>query len=482
MNIFHNKTSIVIIIVALFYVYAVNVSSATTEAEDACLKFVDGHWFTAENAHTSGMECYMADNSFRANGAIIRTGMILDFWAYFAANPPTFDDLKKDLGKDIIDNPNLSNLKVGDEQNSGYISWQSLKEVTLGDYSIVYQYGSYGNDIRETVYYFIVNSCTVKLSVSGIPESNKGIDKLNYYDYVAEIALQKAKEVTDKLKNEPLCQIGYRSSEIISPSPAEDAPEVEALIGKRPLDDDLQLSSSDKILPVAKIAKLDGHVEFQLLDGTRVSIKKDDTLSSEGILQTQDGSMAEVHFLNSVISVGPLTQLNIKELNLDPKSYQTEFDLDAGGVRFKTQEGDFETDMKVMTQNTTASSTGADFSVSYDKNTGLTMYEVYNGNLLAISSLTGKQKIISSRYNQPIKRLEVAKNGQMTEQVAIPKDEWQVQQTEQPQTSENRNSKSVLVLLLVIGVVVFVLYKKGKLQPISKKVLALIRGNNSKSF
>ncbi|MDO8474056.1 MAG: hypothetical protein Q7S62_00675 [bacterium] len=161
--------------------------------------------------------------------------------------------------------------------------------------------------------------------------------------------------------------------------------------------------------------------------------------------------------------------------------------VDSEGVEYtpymRFLEGTFETDMMVSPPNSTASPAGTDFAVSYDKKSGLAIYEIYDGLLLITSTLTGERKTISSYYGAPIKRIEVSKDGQMTEQVAIPKDEWRARKAEvvsQAKPQENRGGGLFWIsLVLVFGGGAFILHKKGKLQPIIQKVLALIRRNKS---
>jgi len=154
-------------------------------------------------------------------------------------------------------------------------------------------------------------------------------------------------------------------------------------------------------------------------------------------------------------------------------------------VKFKVQQGDFRTDMQVTTPNSTASPTGTHLRAAYDKNTGVTVYEIYDGSLL-VTNKAGETKIISSSYGKPIERIEVAKDGAMTEQIAIPKDEWQARRTEsvpQAQSKESRGNGVLWILFtLTLGGGVFALYKTGKLKLIIQKVLALVRRDKSKSL
>ncbi|MBI3290940.1 hypothetical protein HYZ76_01505, partial [Candidatus Falkowbacteria bacterium] len=83
---------------------------------------------------------------------------------------------------------------------------------------------------------------------------------------------------------------------------------------------------------------------------------------------------------------------------------------------------------------------------------------------------------------QPIKRLEVAQGGVMTEQIAIPKDEWRERQASQTEQQEQSQSSSLVLILIIalLGGGVFILHKTGKLQPMLQNILALIRRDKSK--
>ncbi|OGZ08154.1 MAG: hypothetical protein A3C13_00150 [Candidatus Lloydbacteria bacterium RIFCSPHIGHO2_02_FULL_50_11] len=130
--------------------------------------------------------------------------------------------------------------------------------------------------------------------------------------------------------------------------------------------------------------------------------------------------------------------------------------------------------MQVSPPNSTASPAGTDFAVSYDKNTGIAIYEIYDGSLNITSNFTSEQKMISSSYGQPIERIEVDKNGTMTAQVAIPQDEWQALQAEVgAQTMQEKKQSSgllgVFILVILLGGV-FILHKNRKFQLILQKL------------
>jgi len=249
-------------------------------------------------------------------------------------------------------------------------------------------------------------------------------------------------------------------------APAANLPEVEALAEKAPTEQDLRMLPDEKDPISIRVAKLDGLAEFHLPDGTWIPIEEGDTLPSLGTLQTQYGSTANLHFSdNIIIIVGPLSEFNFKEFKSDPKSFRAKLDLGAGEVRFKILEGDFETDMQVGTPNATASPAGTDFSVLYDKNTSLTISEIYDGSLLITSATTGQQKIISSSYGQPIKRIEIAKDGVMTKQIAIPRDEWQARPAVEQRLASAGSKKSgvwvwAIIFIFVLGGLGYAAYRK----------------------
>ncbi|MBI4120046.1 MAG: hypothetical protein HY454_01130, partial [Parcubacteria group bacterium] len=174
MQILRNKTSVIAIIAVFFSVYVTNLSAAATQIEEACLKFVDGQWFTAENlnVHMPGEWCQWSDDSFRVEDGLVRTYMSLTFWDGLS---PEYR--RKNLGKEIIGNPNTANgaLQIGDEKEDSS-DWSKLLEFPIGDYGITYQHGnkySYQTLLGGVTFYFIVDGCTVKIGGSEIVDRQK---------------------------------------------------------------------------------------------------------------------------------------------------------------------------------------------------------------------------------------------------------------------------------------------------------------------
>ncbi|MCR4280745.1 MAG: FecR family protein [Candidatus Kaiserbacteria bacterium] len=270
----------------------------------------------------------------------------------------------------------------------------------------------------------------------------------------------------------------------------ENVPEVEALVEKAPTNQDLHLPEPSKTEKApenwgeATVVRMTGGADMQLADGSWRTVEVGMKIPLGAKLFSSYASETTLEFPNNlVILILALEELDISNpLELIRNSPRIK--LGSGDVRFKVNQGDFHTDWQVSTPNSTASPTGTDFAVSYDKETGRAIWEIYDNSIEVRSDITGETKTISSSYGQPIKRIEVAKDGAMTEQIAIPKDEWQAREAEaasQSQPEDNHSNGLPLVfLLIVLGGGVFMLHKTGKLQPMLQKVSALARRDDSK--
>lgn len=114
-----------------------------------------------------------------------------------------------------------------------------------------------------------------------------------------------------------------------------------------------------------------------------------------------------------------------------------------------------------------ATSGNADFGIGYDTKSGTSIVEAYNGSV-KVSNKSGQTKKISTVYGSKIKRIEVDKNGTMTEKTAIPQSQWQAFLASN-QKKEKANAP-ILLAIIVLGAGGFVLflYRTGKLAPLYK--------------
>lgn len=265
---------------------------------------------------------------------------------------------------------------------------------------------------------------------------------------------------------------------------ADSAPEVEALVEKAPTNQDFpEPEKAPQNWGEATVVRMTGGADMQLADGSFQTVEVGMKIPLGAKLFSSYASEVTLEFPNNlVILILALEELDISN-PLDYIRNTPRIKLGTGDVRFKVNQGDFRTDMEVSTPNSTASPTGTDFAVSYNKETGIAIWEIYDHSIEVRSNITGEIKTISSSYGQPIKRIEVAMNGAMTEQIAIPKDEWQARKAQtasQSQPEDNHSNGLPLVfLLIVLGGGVFMLHKTGKLQPMFQKVSALVRKDNS---
>ncbi|MDP3769818.1 MAG: FecR family protein, partial [bacterium] len=171
----------------------------------------------------------------------------------------------------------------------------------------------------------------------------------------------------------------------------------------------------------ARVIRLDGTADMQLSDGTWVVVEEGTIIPYGATIFTGYAAEAELQFSEyGVVTLRSLAELNIEQFEKDSSVYRTELKLETGELRFKVIESKLKTDMKVSTPNYTASPAGTDFGASHNKETGITIWEIYDGSIEIESLITGEKKVISSTYGSPIKRIEATNNGVMVEKIAIP--------------------------------------------------------------
>lgn len=114
----------------------------------------------------------------------------------------------------------------------------------------------------------------------------------------------------------------------------------------------------------------------------------------------------------------------------------------------------------------------ADFGVGYDTKSGMSIVEVYNGSV-EVSNKSGQSKTISTVYGSDIKRVEVNKDGVMTQKIAIPQSEWEAFLASNQKKEQEANAKSSFpiipaIAVLGMGGLIFFLYRTGKLVSLHK--------------
>ena len=157
---------------------------------------------------------------------------------------------------------------------------------------------------------------------------------------------------------------------------------------------------------------------------------------------------------------------------------------EGGPVRVLTEQGQvtFKTpgDVTVVAEN-------ADFGIGYSAKSDMSIVEVYNGSVI-VTNKAGQAKKISTAYGSQINRIEVNKDGGMTEKIAIPQSQWKAflaSQQEKKQQVNTKSSSPIVPAILVLGMggLIFFLYKTGKLlliYKISIQKISELMGKNSK--
>ncbi|MBI2018799.1 FecR domain-containing protein [Candidatus Daviesbacteria bacterium] len=207
-------------------------------------------------------------------------------------------------------------------------------------------------------------------------------------------------------------------------------PQVESLLESAPAETDLKPADTSPPSPSPEkpltgvIDEIDGNIDVHLADGTWLPLKNGDFIPAGATIFAGYDSRAFIKFSNGIIfNLKSLEEVSLELFQKDPTKYRRELKLESGALRFKVEEVPIKTDMKVSTPNTTASIYGTDFGVAYHKDTGVSIWEIYDGSIEVQSNDTGEKKIIASSYGSPIKRLEIGKDGSIVEKIAIPKNQ-----------------------------------------------------------
>ncbi|OGZ06816.1 MAG: hypothetical protein A3C13_00715 [Candidatus Lloydbacteria bacterium RIFCSPHIGHO2_02_FULL_50_11] len=242
-----------------------------------------------------------------------------------------------------------------------------------------------------------------------------------------------------------------------------------AFVETAPKDDDLQPKSYfGKDAPPKDaqgrlqfvVRELEGSADVQLPDGTWVVVQEGSIIPYGATIFTGYDSKATLETSSYLLIVlRPLSEMNVEQFHKDASVYYMNLKLGTGELRFKVEEGDYKTDLRPATPNSTASPAGTDFGVSYDKGTDTTIWEIYDGGLEITSTKTGEVKTIFSSYGSPIKRIKVANDGLMVETTAIPRSEWGAF------VAKTKNGGSPvawqwIAALLIIGSIGYLTYRK----------------------
>lgn len=306
-----------------------------------------------------------------------------------------------------------------------------------------------------------------------------------------------------------------------------DIPQVEAFVDRRPTDEDLpqpipQAAAKDwfpvqKYVTAADLPEISllvfqlegtGKVTLEFPDGTtRILTKVDeqrdlgnilrsDNISNRDIAQIHDALPGKVIRIpqGTKIITEPLSRVQISALPgpniyieesssvefkaVTPRSSGTQaipvalpgLEVQQGFVRFKSHTS------TVRSSSATGYSPtlkGTDYAIAFDPVTKLSVIELYDGELdLGISQ--GVSKSMATSYGNEIKRLEIGKQGTVVEQIAIPKDEWELEKRNfRP---KNNLLQFIFPAIVIIGLLIF-LSKKGKLAPVYKKFSEIFKKN-----
>lgn len=487
------------------------VVTATNKDKFNCEYFNSG-WLTPDEKKEEALDfCDYKQKDF-ADGVLINSKGFTIYGApsWTEENPGAVSDYISKLEKDISTYPgdipdHGSNINIGQSYTEGSAGdLYEFKKINTGDFGTQKHEVTYSNMILDDgatslriesgtgiSSQFRVGLCSVVVFENAWKKDFKRQALLALPHFFSDEVLAKvnakAEDIAQKLRGYSTCSAENTKAE---PQPEENLSQfIQSLIGSAPADDDLKFSPKPSDMPsekkwpdlseqptkkplTATVAELDGTADIQLADGSWVAIEKGSFIPTDAIVHTGFGSTMKLHFSDNLeIIMRSLEDVSMKIFKENASVYRRELKLETGELRFKVLEGDWKTDMRVSTPNSTASPEGTDFGVSYDKKTGATIWEIYDGTLLITDKINGRVEILSSSYGKPIKRLEIFKDGTMINQTAIPKSEWLTFQA-QGQSSARSSNKGWFIALALIAVAGYFGYKKREL------LLSLLRPKN----
>ncbi len=247
----------------------------------------------------------------------------------------------------------------------------------------------------------------------------------------------------------------------------------------------------------------EGELILQLPDGKEVKLT-DDKSAFGGL---REGLRPDLYRWRDIIGTGrnyiaPKKSIYIKEVDchilLEQERRDQEMIKSLGGIRYASEWGVDETIIVKPTGDCSYVSEGgpirvlagqgqvifktpggaavsaenADFGIGYNAKSAVSVIEVYNGSITVMNN-TGNSKTISATYGSEIKQIEVDKNGVMGEKIAIPLSQWQAFLASKQEKKDEANGNTLpiagAVAVIVLGGIVFFLYRTGKLLPIYTK-------------
>lgn len=88
-------------------------------------------------------------------------------------------------------------------------------------------------------------------------------------------------------------------------------------------------------------------------------------------------------------------------------------------IPVNVKECGFKSDMKISLPVAIAGVRGTDFTAAYDKEEGMSMFELYDGALDITNKKTGEKTTISTEYGSAIRRVDITDDGLMKEKTAV---------------------------------------------------------------
>ena len=229
-----------------------------------------------------------------------------------------------------------------------------------------------------------------------------------------------------------------------------------------------------KGLDYAVIKEITGDVQVQLRsqkDWRKVGVGT--KIWHGSIIQTDFDAEVTLDFEGiAVVKVGELTQVAIENFikNHPASKAAMVLDVELGDMNLDVNPGTFTADVQVRAGNTGAAPGGTHFGVSYNPETDLAVYEIYDGTIEVKSEKTKKIVSLSSSYGKPIKRVEIGKDSEFAFKIAIPGNEWREQQALAASKDEEKSTPPAFWAFIVAGLVAlafgvgFAFYRRNNLK------------------
>lgn len=155
----------------------------------------------------------------------------------------------------------------------------------------------------------------------------------------------------------------------------------------------------------------------------------------------------------------------------------THLDLRDGDVEVQVEQGTYQATMQVEMPQYVAGVRGTHFWVSYDETKQLGSVGVYEGEVAVDDLSRGTRTLLTPASDSPrVMVMPATASASVNNKKSAPLD------SQSPVKKQLKSGLWWLIIIFILATVGFILHKTGKFQPMIKKILALIRKDDSGSF